>query len=278
MLRWLALLWLALPVTGWAADKLVALPRLEARVTDLTGTLSGEQRTRLEDRLAALEREKGAQVAVLLLPTVRPESIEQFGIRLAEDWKVGRKGVDDGVIFIVAKNDRELRIEVGYGLEGAIPDAVAKRVIDEIVVPRFRQGDFFDGIKAGVEQLAGLIAGEALPDPGTTAGSTEEEDSYFALMVFAMMAAPFARALLGVAGALIAAGVAGYFAYALFASWIAVLIAGAVVFVFSLARASGGGGGGGGSWSSGGGGFSSSSGGFSGGGGSFGGGGSSGSW
>jgi uncharacterized protein len=277
MLRWLALLWLALLApTGWAADDLVALPPLTARVTDLTGTLAQEQRTQLEDRLAALEREKGAQVAVLLLPTVRPESIEQFGIRLAESWKIGRKGVDDGVIFIVAKNDRELRIEVGYGLEGAIPDATAKRVIDEIVVPRFKQGDFFGGIEAGVERLAGLIAGEPLPEPETTAGSSEAEDSYFALMVFAMMAAPFARALLGVAGALIAAGVAGYFAYALFASWIAVLIAGAIVFVFSLARASGGGGGG--SWSSGGGGFSSGSGGFSGGGGSFGGGGSSGSW
>ena len=279
MRRWLALLWLAVlgPCAAvWAADALVPVPPLAARVTDLTGTLTPDQQTQLEATLAAIEQARGAQVAVLLLPTVRPESIEQFGIRVAEAWRLGRRGSDDGVLLIVAKNERELRIEVGYGLEGAIPDVVAKRIIEEIIVPRFRQGDFHGGIAAGVDQLEKLIAGEALPAPapgadGDAAGASD-------LQVFALFAltalARFARALFGLLGALAAAGIAGALALMVFGSWLAAAVAALLVFFMSFAR-----GGGGSGWHSGGGGFpSSGSGGFSGGGGGFGGGGASGRW
>ncbi len=126
---------------------LVAVPPLQGRVTDLTGTLSAEQRRSLDDELAALEQRKGSQIAILIVPTTQPEAIEQYSIRVAEQWKIGRgkvdgKSVDDGVLVVVAKNDRRVRIEVGYGLEGAIPDAYAKRIIDESIAPRFRQGDY----------------------------------------------------------------------------------------------------------------------------------------
>ena len=125
------------------------MPALSARVTDLTGTLSAEQVTALEKRLAGFEARKGAQIAVLLVPTTRPETIEQFGIRVAEKWKIGRTKVDDGVIVIVAMKDRTARLEVGYGLEGAVPDLKASRIIREIITPRFRQGDFYGGLVAG---------------------------------------------------------------------------------------------------------------------------------
>jgi tRNA(Leu) C34 or U34 (ribose-2'-O)-methylase TrmL len=115
---------------------LVAIPPLTARVTDLTSTLNGEQKAMLEQQLADLEARKGAQLVVLILPSTQPETIEQFGIRLFEAWKVGRKGVDDGVMLIVAKDDRRLRIEVGYGLEGALNDATAKRIISETITPQ----------------------------------------------------------------------------------------------------------------------------------------------
>ena len=132
---WLALLWLALLSAGVGAADLVPLPALSARVTDLTGTLDETQRGRLEAQLAAIDRNGRAQIAVLLLPTTQPEAIETFGIRLAEAWKIGHKGVDNGVIVIVAKSDRKMRIEVGYGLEGSIPDAVAKRIVAERMAP-----------------------------------------------------------------------------------------------------------------------------------------------
>ncbi|MEW5710489.1 MAG: YgcG family protein, partial [Pseudomonadota bacterium] len=150
----------ALPVQAQAP-----VPELRARVTDLTGTLSAGERRALEQRLEAFEKEKGSQIAVLIVPTVRPETIEQYAIRVAERWKLGREGIDDGVLVLVAKEDRELRIEVGYGLEGALPDAIAKRIIDEVVVPRFRQGDFYGGLSAGVERIIAVIQGEPLPPP-----------------------------------------------------------------------------------------------------------------
>src|SRR5499427_1926265 len=164
--RWLGLaaagvaLLLALPA---AAE--VAIPPLAARVTDLTGTFSGSQIQTLESRLRDFERAKGSQIAVLLLPTTQPETIEQFSIRVAEAWKIGRARVDDGVILVVAKNDRKLRIEVGRGLEGAITDGLAKRIISEVITPRFKAGDFYGGIAAGCDALIKLIEGEALPAP-----------------------------------------------------------------------------------------------------------------
>src|SRR5574340_907947 len=125
----------------------VAVPPLKSRVTDLTGTLSANEAVQLEQKLAAFEEKKGSQIAVLIVPTTQPETIEQYAIRVAEAWKLGRKGVDDGVLLLIAKNDRTLRIEVGYGLEGVLPDAIAKRIIDELIVPAFRQGDFAAGLR-----------------------------------------------------------------------------------------------------------------------------------
>jgi uncharacterized protein len=279
MRYWLAAIWMAvLSLFGsvWAADGVVPIPRLEARVTDLTGTLTRDQQAQLESQLVSLERDKGAQIAVLLLPTTLPETIEQFGIRLAEAWKIGRKGADDGVIVIVAKNDRAVRIEVGYGLEGAIPDAVAKRIIEERITPRFREGDFFGGLQASTSALGRIVAGETLPplrqasagDP--TAGSDLQIFLLFALTIVAR----WARALFGLLGALLAAGVAGGLAWLIFGSWLAAAIAALAVFVMSFARAGGGGSG----WHTGGGFSGGGGGGFSGGGGGFGGGGASGSW
>src|SRR3984885_284842 len=139
----------------------VAVPPLTARVTDLTGTLSGAAVARIEAKLKDLEAKKGSQVAVLIVPTTQPEEIEQYGIRVAEAWKLGRKGVDDGAILLVAKNDRRVRIEVGQGLEGALPDAIANRIITETITPHFKQADY----EAGVNQIISVVNGELLPAP-----------------------------------------------------------------------------------------------------------------
>ncbi|HMX56493.1 MAG TPA: YgcG family protein [Leptospiraceae bacterium] len=147
------------------AENLVAVPQLQTRVTDLTGTLSASENAELSKILADYEKEKGSQIAVLILPSTRPETIEQYSIRVAEQWKIGRKGVDDGVLLIVAKEDRKLRIEVGYGLEGVLPDAKAKDIIDEVIVPYFKNGDFYGGVKIGVETIIATIKNEPLPPP-----------------------------------------------------------------------------------------------------------------
>ncbi|KAB2895876.1 MAG: YgcG family protein, partial [Dokdonella sp.] len=159
-----AWLWLAGAAPLAAAD-LQPVPALHARVTDLTGTLDAARTQALEQRLAELERAKGAQLAVLIVPTTQPEDIAQYGIRVGDAWRLGRKEVDDGVILIVAKNDRRVRIEVGTGLEGAIPDAAAARIIREYITPRFRDGDYAGGIDAAVGALTLLVNGEALPAP-----------------------------------------------------------------------------------------------------------------
>ena len=261
--------------TAWAQ---VPVPPLKARVTDLTGTLDSSRRNALEARLADFERQKGAQIGVLLVPTVKPETIEQYGIRVAEAWKLGRQGVDDGVILLVAKNDREVRIEVGYGLEGMVPDVVAKRIIEESIVPRFRSGDMAGGIEAGVERLVAVISGESLPPPSAAraasdAGSGGEQ--LFPLLLAAVVVGSMLRAVLGrltAAGA--SGGIAALVAGVMGASLLGIAGVGIGVFLFVLLGNSGvgglGGRGGGGGWSSGGG--------FSGGGGGFGGGGASGRW
>ena len=143
----------------------VEVPPLKARVTDLTNTLSPPVREALEQRLAAFESAKGTQIAVLIVPTTQPEAIEQYSIRVVEQWKLGRKGVDDGVLLLVAKDDRKMRLEVGRGLEGAVPDAVAKRITADIIAPYFKLGDFASGIAMGVERLINVIEGEPLPEP-----------------------------------------------------------------------------------------------------------------
>ncbi len=163
----LLLLFFVTPI--WAE---VAVPTLSHRVTDLTATLSAAQSTALENKLAAFEAKKGSQLAVLILPTTQPETIEAFGIRVADSWKIGRKNIDDGVILIVAKDDRKLRLEVGRGLEGAIPDAIAKRILAETIKPYFKNNDYAGGIDAGVNQLISLIEGEEFPEISTESGSS----------------------------------------------------------------------------------------------------------
>src|SRR5688572_8255129 len=154
---------LLLGVTVLAAD--TPVPPLKSRVTDSTGTLTPDQRAALEAKLATFETKKGSQVAVLMVATIKPETIEQYSIRVVEQWKLGRKRVDDGVLLIVAKDDRRMRIEVGRGLEGAIPDAIAKRIVSDMIAPRFREGDFYGGIMAGVDRILRTIEGEPLPPP-----------------------------------------------------------------------------------------------------------------
>jgi len=278
-----ALLLLVLP---WAAAD-VPVPPLRARVTDLTGTLAAGQRAALEQKLADIEARKGSQIAVLMVESTRPETVEQYAVRVFERLKLGRKGVDDGVLLLVAKNDRQVHIEVGYGLEGAIPDAIAKRIIEQDIVPLFKQGNFNGGINAGTDRLGKLIEGESMPPPKRSAapGSGWSTETLFIGFVILAMASQLLHALLGrflgagVAGA--AAAIIGY----LLAGLAAAIIIGPIAFVISLfmgatGRQGGGWSSGGGSWSGGGwsGGGSSGGGGFSGGGGSSGGGGASGSW
>src|SRR5438445_42580 len=150
------------PVKG-AAD--VAVPPLSGRVVDQTGTLSSGDIASLTQTLKNLEARKGSQVAVLIVPTTAPEAIEQYSLRVAETWKIGRKKIDDGALLVVAKDDRKLRIEVGYGLEGALTDVTSKRIIDEIITPRFRSGDFAGGISSGVDRIIRVVDGESLPAP-----------------------------------------------------------------------------------------------------------------
>ena len=254
----------------------VEIPELSHRVTDLTATLSIQQATALENRLAAFEAEKGSQIAILIVPTTQPEDIAQFGIRVAEAWKVGRKNVDDGVILIVAKEDRKLRLEVGYGLEGAIPDAIAKRVIAETITPFFKIGDYAGGIDAGITQLMQLIEGETLPVPDNVPSARLNEGTFMFILFGGLIAGFVLSAIMGrVMGGMFAGLGAGAVAALFFGLSFAVVLIGLMVFFIIAVRHSGGGG-----WSSGGGGFGGGSGGSwgGGGGGSFGGGGASGSW
>lgn len=258
----------------------VAVPPLKARVTDLTATLSAGDVAALESKLAAFEQSKGSQIVVLLVPTTQPETIEQFGIKVAEKWKIGRKGVDDGVILIIAKEDRKLRIEVGRGLEGPLPDATAKRIIAEYIVPPFKQGNFNGGINEGVDRIIKIIDGEALPAPkpssrGASASiGSGEVLGWGALLV--VFLGGMLRAWLGTFfGSLAAAALAGGAAMFFGVGAVIAAVIGGIVFLFCLIGLSFFGNSGGG-WTSGG---SSGGGGWSGGGGGdFGGGGASGSW
>lgn len=265
--------------TVWAAD--VAVPQLTARVTDLTGTLTGDQRASLEQKLAAFEASKGSQIAVLIVPTTAPEAIEQYSIRVVEQWKLGRKGVDDGALLLVAKNDRTMRIEVGYGLEGALPDAIAKRIVAETITPYFKAGDFYGGISAGVDQMMKVIQGEPLPPPArqTSAKRGADWGSTLPVVLFgALFLGGVMRNLLGrFMGAAATGGIAGAVVWMLFSAMGVALVAGVMAFIFALMTGGRGFGGGFGGWGGGGGGWSSG-GGFGGGGGGFGGGGASGRW
>ncbi len=280
--RLAALLFLLLTGWGSASAALAPIPRLTARVTDQTGTLTPDQKQALELRLQQVESTKGSQVAVLIVPTTEPEAIEQYSIRVVEAWKLGRKKVDDGVLLIVAKNDRTLRIEVGYGLEGALPDAIAKRIIEETIVPQFRAGDFAAGISAGVEQIIRVIDGEPLPPPParhTSGGSAMDGsriDQFGFWIMGAFVASSLLRAIMGrFMGGVVGGLAGGVVAYLMFHALLVSGVVALLIFIVTLLGNTGGRGSGtyygGSSRSSGGGGFS-------GGGGGFGGGGASGRW
>ena len=296
MFRCLARLWLMLamvllsPALLHAAD---AVPKLARHVTDLTGTLTAQQIDQLDTHLVALEKTKGAQLVVLMVGSTAGQDIESYSLAVAEANKVGRKGTDDGVLLLIAKDDRQVRIEVGYGLEGAIPDAATARIIREYIAPKFRSNDYFGGISDAVGALTLLINGEALPPP--VQGSPAEERSGPGLqtgLTIGVFAALFLRSVFGRARpwvrAPLGAALVGGLLWLLISMGAGILgaVVGGVLMLLpgGMGRSIGGGGWGGfggggwggGSWGGRGGG--SSGGGFSGGGGSFGGGGSSGSW
>lgn len=289
----LSLVLLLASVLAWA-QALQPVPELSARVVDRSGTLAPQQLQSLEARLAGFEHERGTQIVVLLVPTTAPEDISAYAFRVADTWKIGRRDVGDGILVVVAKNDRRVRIEVARALEGAVPDVAAFRIIDRIITPAFRQGDFAGGLEGGVDALMGLVRGEELPLPAQQQrndGQTSIED----LGAFLFVAVPVVGAvLIGVLGrklgALATGGAAGFVIKLLTGSLLLAGIGGALAAVFVLALGIGGGGGfgGGGSggmrrggpiiWGGGRGGGGGGGGFSSGGGGSFGGGGASGSW
>jgi len=261
---------------AWAQ---LPVPALTARVIDQTATLTSEQKAELERKLREFELRKGSQIAVLIVPSTAPETVEQYALRVAEEWKLGRKGIDDGALLLVAKNDRAVRIEVGYGLEGALNDATASRIIREIIVPRFREGDFFGGISAGVDAMMRVIQGEPLPEPKAAAPGAAEGIGQVlpVLLILALVAGGVLRALLGrFLGAIVAGALVGALAWLLVGVLAVALIAAVIAFIFTLFGGGGYDGRYGGGFSGRGGGFSG--GGFRGGGGSFGGGGASGRW
>lgn len=269
---------------AFAASADVAVPPLQARITDLTGTLSAARIAELEQQLAAFEAKKGAQIAVLMVPTVQPETIEQYAVRAFEQWKLGRQRIDDGVLLVIAKDDRKLRIEVGYGLEGALTDATAKRIISDVIVPQFQRGDFSGGVVAGVTRIMAVIDGEALPAPAAASrkGPANLPFNPEWLMAGFVLFSVINHGLRAVLGRLGAAGVmavvAGFIIWLVISSVIGASIAGVVAFVVSLLGGGGRGTFGGGYGGSGGGSWSSGGGGFGGGGGRSGGGGASGGW
>jgi uncharacterized protein len=249
------------------------VPPLKARVNDLTAALTPEQAAQLESQLAAFEARKGSQIVVLMVPTTAPETIEQFSMRVAEAWKPGRKDVDDGIIVLIARDDRQLRIEVGYGLEGAVNDATARRIISEIMVPRLRNNDFFGALQAGLARLMRVIDGEPLPAPqggeAQPGMSPDEFQAFMPMVLGVIFIGLFLRSLIGrlLAGGLSAA-VAGGATWFFTQSLSAGMLMGFIVLVGVTLGSAGGRGG----WRGG------SSGGYSGGGGGFGGGGASGRW
>jgi uncharacterized protein len=260
-------------------------------------TLSSADIASLTQTLRGLETRKGSQIAVLIVPTTDGEAIEQFSLRVAEAWKIGRKKIDDGALLVIAKNDRHLRIEVGYGLEGALTDATTKRLIDEVITPKFKAGDFAGGVSAGIDRMIAVINGEKLPEPapahwqGPSLGNWIDPFNPFVL-AFVFIVGGALRAALGrLVGSIATGGFVGFLAWLFIGSMGAALVVGVVAFLISAIIdliPSGGGRGtrggwsggssSGGGWSSGSSSSSSDSGGFSGGGGSFGGGGASGSW
>lgn len=270
---------------AWAQ---LAVPPLTAHVVDTSGTLGSEQQQALESKLSAFEQNKGTQIVLLLVPTTQPEDIASYANRVANTWKIGRKEIGDGLLLVVAKNDRKVRIEVAKTLEGAIPDLAAKRVIDQAITPHFKQGDFAGGLDGATELLMKLVMGESLPAPAPDTHSDSGGFAWTDLAIVAFITVPvlgvMARRILGPKlGALATGSAVGMIALAITSSLLIAGLAAVVALLFTLfsnlARHSSGSG-----WGSGGSGWSSgtssgSGGGFSsGGGGDFGGGGASGDW
>lgn len=302
LLRTRALAWVLLALALWPlgapAQALQPVPALSGHLIDRTGTLDAAQAQALEARLTALESALGAQVVVLLVPSTAPEDIAAYANRVANTWKIGRKGVGDGLLLVVAKNDRKLRIEVAKALEGAVPDLAAKMIIDEALTPRFKAGDYAGGLDAAITRIEARIRGEGLP-PGTGTGadspaqagannggsSLDEGLLGFVLMGSFILAGVVRRVLGPWLGALASGAAMGAVVFWLTASVFFTVLAALIGAIFSLAARDGGWvssgsfGSGSGGWSSGSGGGGSSGGGFSsGGGGDFGGGGASGDW
>lgn len=277
------------------AQQLAPIPPLTSPVVDTTGTIDVQTRQQLEQQALALQQRKGAQLQILMVPTTKPEEIEEYAVRAFEQYKIGRQKVDDGVLVVIAKDDHRARIEVGYGLEGAIPDAIASRVINEYMAPHFKQGDYAGGLTEATKVLTQLIDGEQLPAPmaaqDTGGNAVRRHGNPVLGLIAAFFVAQFVRGLFGGTPAFFR-GIAGGIAAGLVAFLLAnILIGGIGAFIgFFMGLAGGrrvryardaglggwwGGGFGGGGW--GGGGFGGG-GGWGGGGGSSGGGGASGSW
>ena len=279
------------PALLHAADE---VPRLARHVTDLTGTLTPQQVDQLDAQLVALEKAKGAQLVVLMVPTTQPQEIAEYSLAVAEANKIGRKGTDDGLLLLVAKNDRRVRIEVGYGLEGAIPDAATARIIREYIAPKFRVNDYYGGINDALGALTQLVNGEALPPPVESGHRERRGIDFGHILLIGVFVAFFLRGIFGRSaiwlrtplGAALTGGLLWLLAASLGAGIMGALIGGVLMLLPAGAGRSIGGGGWGGFGGWGGGGFGGGGGsfggggggGFSGGGGSFGGGGSSGSW
>ena len=261
----------------------VPVPALTGRVTDQTATLTAEQKAALEQTLQAFETRKGSQLALLIVSTTAPETIEQYSLRVAALWKLGRKKVDDGAVLVVAKTDRAMRIEVGYGLEGALNDATSKRIISEIITPRFTDGDFYGGIAAGVGQIIRVIDGESLPVPTAKHSFDSANIQQFIPVIFilALVLGGVLRSMLGrFPGSIVTGGVVAAMAWFFVGTAFIAIFAGVIALFFTLVgggmRGMVGPGVGGHRGGFGAGGFGG--GGFSGGGGGFGGGGASGRW
>lgn len=276
------LMMLMFNVTTASATDLQAIPALSSPVTDITNTLTSAEQQALAQKLSVFAQEKGSQIAVLIVPTTQPEDIAQYSLRVAEAWKIGRDKQDDGVIILLAKNDRKMRIEVGYGLEGAIPDAIAKRIISDVMAPYFRQGDFAGGLNAAVDQLMALISGEALPAPAKKQAVGSSFFDYLPLLMFgAIFSGMVLRGLFGkFFGSALNGGALGLLVWFLGGALLTVILVVISAFIFTLAMGGGRGAGygyPGGVGGYGGGGFGGGD-IFSGGGGDFGGGGASGDW
>ncbi|MDR6203916.1 TPM domain-containing protein [Paraburkholderia graminis] len=220
-----------------SAGAVVAIPALNAHVVDETATLSDAQRAALEQTLQAFETKKGSQISVLMVATTRPETIEQYSIRVVEQWKLGRKRIDDGALLIIAQDDRTLRIEVGYGLEGVLNDATSSRIINETIVPRFKEGDFYGGVTAGVDSIMRVVDGEPLPPLEQPAASASGQLARYlpVLFVLTLVAGGVCRVVLGrLSGSVVTGAAVIVVAWLLSGAWLIAVAAGAIAMVFTL--------------------------------------------